>query len=163
MRAITIEVASDAKQPCAVKDAAYKALIELVTDICKRNGIKKLVWSTNKSDRVNHKACPGDYLYNRMGEIAATVNAKLGAAEETPAPQTPDKPVSGTGVQPYTVKVTAKVLNVRKGPGTNYGIVTQIKKGEVYTIVEEAVNGSTKWGHLKSGAGWISLAYTQKR
>lgn len=177
MRAITIEVASDAKQPCAVKDAAYKALIELVTDICKRNGIKKLVWSTNKSDRMNHKngcnmtvhrdyaakACPGDYLYNRMGEIAATVNAKLGAAEETPAPQTPDKPVSGTGVQPYTVKVTAKVLNVRKGPGTNYGIVTQIKKGEVYTIVEEAVNGSTKWGHLKSGAGWISLAYTQKR
>ena len=46
-RAVTIEVASDSKHPYAVTDAAYKSLIKLVTDICKRNGIKKLVWSNN--------------------------------------------------------------------------------------------------------------------
>ena len=40
-RAITIEVASDAKEPYAVNDTAYAALIKLVADICKRNGIKK--------------------------------------------------------------------------------------------------------------------------
>ncbi len=62
----------------------------------------------------------------------------------------------------YKVKVTANVLNVRKGAGTNYSAVSKIYKNEVYTIVAEVMNGSTKWGKLKSGAGWISLAYTKK-
>lgn len=62
----------------------------------------------------------------------------------------------------YKVKITASVLNVRKGAGTNYGVATTVKKGEVYTIVGEKMNGSTKWGKLKSGAGWISLAYAKK-
>lgn len=92
-RAITIEVASDTYHPYAVNDKAYAALLNLVTDICRRNGIKKLVWSTNKNERMNHlngcnmtvhrdyanKSCPGDYLYNRHGEIAAEVNKRLGA------------------------------------------------------------------------------------
>ena len=176
MRAVTIEVASDSKHPYAVKAAAYNSLIELVADICKRNGIKKLVWSTNKADRVNHKngcnmtvhrdyankACPGDWLYNRMGEIAAAVNSKLGATEQ-PTKPAGDKPISGVGVSPYTVRIATAVLNVRKGPGTNYGIAMQVKNGEVFTIVEEYKNGSTTWGKLKSGVGWISLAYTKKR
>lgn len=92
-RAITIEVASDTKHPYAVTDDAFKALIELITDICKRNGIKKLVWSVKKDDRVNHKngcnmtvhrdyankSCPGKYLYDRHPEIAAEVNKRLSA------------------------------------------------------------------------------------
>lgn len=91
-RSVTIEVASDTYDPYAVTDKAYNALIELVADICKRNGIKKLVWSTDKNTRINHlngcnmtvhrdyanKSCPGDYLYNRMGDIASKVNKKLG-------------------------------------------------------------------------------------
>lgn len=95
-RAVTIEVASDNTHPYAVNNKAYAKLILLVTDICKRNGIKKLVWSTNKSDRINHrngcnmtvhrdyanKACPGDYLYSRHGQIAAEVNKKLAAEQE---------------------------------------------------------------------------------
>ena len=56
----------------------------------------------------------------------------------------------------YTVKINTAVLNVRDGAGTKYKINTTVKKDEVYTIVEES-NG---WGKLKSGAGWISLAYT---
>lgn len=92
-RAITIEVASDTYHPYAVNDKAYAALLNLVTDICRRNGIKKLVWSTSKNERMNHlngcnmtvhrdyanKSCPGDYLYNRHGNIAAEVNKRLGA------------------------------------------------------------------------------------
>lgn len=98
-RAVTIEVASDTKHPYAVNAKAYAALLDLVTDICKRNGIKKLVWSTDKNTRVNHlnganmtvhrdyanKSCPGDYLYNRHGEIAAEVNKRLGVTEAKPA------------------------------------------------------------------------------
>lgn len=34
---------------------------------------------------------------------------------------------------------------------------------EVYTIVEEADGpGASKWGRLKSGAGWISLDFVKK-
>lgn len=58
----------------------------------------------------------------------------------------------------YKVQITADSLNVRKGAGTSYATNGSVKKGEVYTIVEEK-NG---WGKLKSGAGWISLAYTKK-
>ena len=94
-RAITIEVASDTAEPYAVTDKAYAALLDLVTDICKRNGIKKLVWSTSKTDRVNHrngcnmtvhrdfanKSCPGTYLYERHAQIAAEVNKRLDATD----------------------------------------------------------------------------------
>ena len=58
----------------------------------------------------------------------------------------------------YLVKVTAYSLNVRKGPGASYDISGTVKKGEVFTITETQ-NG---WGKLKSGAGWISLGYTQR-
>lgn len=63
----------------------------------------------------------------------------------------------------YTVKVTASALNIRKGPGTNYGTNGVIKDKGVYTIIEESTGtGATKWGKLKSGAGWISLDYAKK-
>lgn len=47
--AVTIEVASDTKPPYAVTDAAYKALINLCADICKRNEIKELKWKGDKN------------------------------------------------------------------------------------------------------------------
>ena len=63
----------------------------------------------------------------------------------------------------YRVRTTADVLNIRKGPGTNYGVAGQIKGKGIYTIVAEAAGpGATKWGKLKSGAGWISLDYVTK-
>lgn len=99
-RAVTIECASDMKEPYAINSAVYNKLIDLVTDICKRNGITKLVWSTNKSDRVNHKngcnmtchrdyankSCPGTYIYEREGQIAKEVNARLSGVTPTPTP-----------------------------------------------------------------------------
>ena len=90
-RAITIEVANtEAKHPWPVSDAAYKALIDLLVDICQRNGIKKLLWKGDKSligqvDKQNmtvhrwfaNKACPGDFLYDLHPQIAAEVNERL--------------------------------------------------------------------------------------
>ena len=178
-RAITIEVASDTTHPYAVTAKAYAALLDLVTDICKRNGIKKLVWSTNKNDRVNHrngcnmtvhrdfanKACPGEYLYSRHGEIAAEVNRRLqgasnggGVVVTPPAAEKPTGGTTGATVTPYHVRVKITNLNIRKGPGTTYAVTGQIKDRGVYTIVEQKGN----WGRLKSGAGWISLSYTKK-
>ena len=63
----------------------------------------------------------------------------------------------------YKVKVTASALNIRKGPGTNYGKSGIIKDKGIYTIIaESAGKGAKMWGKLKSGAGWISLDYTKK-
>ena len=58
----------------------------------------------------------------------------------------------------YLVKINTDVLNVRSGAGTSYPVVTQVKRGQIYTIVDET-NG---WGKLKSGAGYIKLSYTVK-
>lgn len=86
-RAITIEVASDTSHPYAVTEAAYNALIRLVADIAKRNNMGTLKWKANKSlvgkpgqqNMTVHrwfanKACPGEYLYSRMGDIAEKAN-----------------------------------------------------------------------------------------
>lgn len=60
---------------------------------------------------------------------------------------------------PYLVRIETDVLNVRAGASEQSKITTQVKKGQVYTIVDR--NGD--WGKLKSGAGWINLNYTKKR
>lgn len=90
-RAITIEVASGTKHPYEVTDAAYKALINLLVDICQRNpsigtlkwkGDKGLIGQPDKQNMTVHrwfanKACPGEWLYSRHAQIAAEVNARL--------------------------------------------------------------------------------------
>lgn len=79
------------------------------------------------------------------------------------AGKTPVVPEQKPSAVPYRVRVTADVLNIRKGAGTGYAVAGQIKGGGVYTIVEEkAGTGAKSWGKLKSGAGWISLDYTSR-
>lgn len=100
-RAITIEVASDTYHPYRVNNAAYKSLIKLLVDICKRNNIKELKWKADKSligqvDKQNmtvhrwfaNKSCPGDYLYNLHGQIAKEVNAQLGSGTSSTTKKT---------------------------------------------------------------------------
>ena len=170
-QAVTIEVACEAKHPYAITEKAMAALIELCADICRRNGIKKLLWFGDKNLVGNpakqnltvhrwfaNKACPGDYIYQRLGDIAAKVNAKLGATGA--APVQPSAPVSSV---PYKVRITATDLRIRKGPGTNTVIVQNAITPGVYTIVSEATGqGATLWGKLKSGQGWVSLDFCKK-
>lgn len=174
--AVTIEVASDSKDPYAITEKAMDALIALCADICKRNNIKSLIWKGDKSlvgkpDKQNmtvhrwfaNKSCPGDYLYARMGQIASEVNKRLGPGT-TSTPTAPTTPTTATMVGcPYKVRVTATDLRIRKGPGTDTAIVQKAIAPGVYTIVNEATGqGATKWGKLKSGIGWISLDFAKK-
>lgn len=161
-RAITIEVATENKEPYAANEAAYNATIELVADICKRNGIKKLVWSTDKNTRVNHlngcnmtvhrdyanKSCPGTYLYERMGDIAAKVNAKLGVAPEpTPNPGTDTKVVTYYKVKTAKRGWLPEVIDL-----TDYAGVT----GQPITDVAVKVNqGSVKYRVHNKGGKWL--------
>ena len=95
-RAITIECASYTKHPYAINNKVYKSLVKLCTDICKRNNIKELKWKGDnkligKIDQQNmtvhrwfaNKSCPGDYIYNRLGQIADEVNANLKPATKS--------------------------------------------------------------------------------
>lgn len=236
-RAITIECASDRTDPYAINSKVYNSLIALCVDICERNGITELKWRADKSligqvDKQNmtvhrwfkNKACPGEYIYSRLGQIANEVNAKLGVKSED-YPETPfevqviiddlsirekatkdstfkgytkkgkftitevsgdwgklksgagwiyigekewctilshvggtsaNKPAANSGE--YQVYVGIPDLCIRTGAGTNYSLTGKHTGIGTFTIVEEK-NG---WGRLKSGAGWISLAFTTK-
>ena len=83
-RAVTIEVSnSEARYPWPVSAAAYRALIDLCVDICRRNGINRLSYTGDTSGNLTaHRwfaatACPGDYLYARFPQIAEEVNQRL--------------------------------------------------------------------------------------
>ena len=118
-RAITVEIASDTFNPYAITDAAYNALIDLAVDVCKRNGKTKLLWFGDKNKSLTYepktnemvitchrwfaaKACPGDYVYSRLGQIADEVNKRLG----TTSSQTPSSSSSSSSTSTsdtYTV------------------------------------------------------------
>ncbi len=100
-RAVTIECASDKTEPYAMNSAVYATLIKLCTDICKRNGKSKLLWFADKDKSLKYspksdemvltvhrwfanKSCPGDWLYNRLADLAAKVTAALGGTAQTP-------------------------------------------------------------------------------
>ena len=137
-RAITIEVASDTYHPYRVNDVAYKSLIKLLVDICKRNGKKKLLWLGDKTKTLNYspkademvltvhrwfanKSCPGDWLYARLGDLASKVTASLADSS---------KPAASTG------KVKAGNLVTITG-GTYYGgkaIPAWVKKLKWYVL-----------------------------
>lgn len=145
-RAITIEVASDTKEPYAVNAKAYAALIDLLVDICKRNGIKELVWSTNKADRVNHKngcnmtvhrdyankSCPGTYLYERHAQIASEVNKRLGSTNIKPAPEKPSGGLYRVQTGAFKVKANADAMLAKvKAKGFD---TYMVKVGDLYKI-----------------------------
>lgn len=163
-RAITIEVASDTSHPYAVTAAAYDALIKLVADICKRNGIKRLLWKADKSligqvDKQNmtvhrwfaNKACPGQYLYERHSEIAAKVNEILGAVEQvTPAPSTPE-------VTAPADDVPGTIWKFFKGKGLNDFAVAGIM-GNLYA--ESAFKPTNLQNTYEKKLGYTDATYT---
>ena len=141
-----------------------------VPDNLKPGDVIKLV---SGATYVDGKAIPGwvfkSTLYCRgfRGDDVVFSTLKTGAVtgvvkktsiqgfEGTIAPSTPHP----TTKFPYLVIIDTDVLNVRAGASTSTKVTTQVKRGQVYTIVAE----DGEWGKLKSGAGWIHLGYTKKK
>lgn len=230
-RAVTIECASDMSEPYAMNSAVYNSLIKLCVDICRRNGKKKLLWLADKNKTLNYapksdemvltvhrwfanKSCPGNWLYSRLGDLAAKVTSELskttssGGTASTSQMYRVRKTWSDSKSQLGAYKILANAkkkadenagykvfdasgnvylnlirsicsrclgwlcsswinnianLNIRKGPGTNYGKTGQFTDKGIFTIVQESKGeGATLWGKLKSGAGWISLDFAKK-
>lgn len=168
---------SDLTTAKAVAKRTYEAAVELFASLCKQYGLDPMKDGVIISHREgcarglasNH----GDpeHLWNQLGTgytmngFRKAVQAAMKGGGVTTTPNTEKPATGGTGatVKPYLVRVTIPDLYIRKGPGTNYGKNGFIKPG-VYTIVEERTGaGASKWGKLKSGAGWISLDYAKRR
>lgn len=89
-RAVTIEVADNKiGNGWGCSNAAMAKLILLCADICRRNGIPKLVYTGNTNGNLTlHKFfantdCPGAYLESQMPKIASEVNKLLASGATT--------------------------------------------------------------------------------
>lgn len=171
-RAITIEIASDKKHPYTINDAAYKSLVDLCVDICQRNDIPGLKWRADKSligqpDKQNitvhrwfaNKACPGQYLYDRLGQLADEVNARLGITVDlTDDPETEETYSFEQFIMDVQKAIGAKVDGI-PGPETlSKTITVSKKKNRQHPIVKPiqkrlAVLGYTKVGKADGIAG----------
>lgn len=85
MMAVTIEVSNSVNgEPWSVSEAAYKSLLNLCEDICRRNNIRALEFTGNKSGNLTmHKffaatGCPGPTLSVKFNDIAREINRRLG-------------------------------------------------------------------------------------
>ena len=135
-RAITIEVANTVGyEPYPISDAAYKSLINLLVDICKRNGIPKLLWKADKSliGKVSEqnmtvhrwyaaKSCPGNWLYQHHEQIADDVNKRLEEDKEVERWKTIKDVPAG-----YYREQTQRLMNegVLKGKGDGVIDITE--------------------------------------
>ena len=122
---------------------AYANAIELVKILLKYYG-----WTVDKVKRHKDwsgKHCPAWLIEGKFGYTWDWFKKQVATNQPASTPTSNDA---------FVVKVAVDSLNVRKGPGTSYAVVTSIKKGEAYTIVEVKVS----WGKLKSGVGWINIS-----
>ena len=174
-RAITIECASDTFHPYAMNDKVYATLITLCTDICRRNGKKKLLWFADKNKSLAYspkqdemvltvhrwfanKSCPGDWLYSRLGDVAAKVTVNLSSAST---------PTTTPSTSKTTEEVAEEVIAGKWGNGEdrkqrltaagyNYSLIqakvnelmgakTTVSSKSIDELAREVIQG--KWGN----------------
>lgn len=172
---VQFEVCEDSLTDKSYFEKVYKEACEITAYLCKMynidpegtvelNGVKvptilchadsyKLGLGNNHGDVYN--------WFNKYGKTMDDVRTDVAAIIKNSGNTvvSADSSVATT----YRVKVTANVLNVRNGAGTNYKLTGQIRDGGVYTIIEEKTGtDGNRWGLLKSRLGWICLNYTTK-
>lgn len=156
-RAVTIECASETYHPYEMNSNVYNSLVKLCVDICKRNGKKKLLWFNDKNKTLNYspksdemiitvhrwfdnKACPGDWLYNRLGDLAKKVTEQLGGNSK------PKKPTIT-----YRVYADGKWYSEVKGLSN----VAGRKKQAISAVAVKVSKGDIKYRvHLLNG-DWL--------
>lgn len=162
-RAVTIEVANDTiGGNWHVSDKALSKLIELCVDICKRNGIKQLNFTGDKSGNLTmHKwfaatTCPGPYLESKFPYIASEVNKKLTRTETTQKlPQCVEYSVGQVviflGGKHHTSANSDKGFTTKSGRAK----VTAVLPGGKHPIHLRAVD--TKGNYTSGVYGWVDL------
>ena len=131
---------------------AYLNAIELVKILMKYHGFT--IGQVKQHYNWTKKDCPTWLRSGKFGLnwkwFTEQITGKSVAVVPSPAPN--------TAFKPYIAKCNTNNLNCRKGPGTNYDIERQINKGVAVTIVDQKMNGTTKWLKAKSGY-WVCAKY----
>lgn len=149
-RAITIEVVnSQSGGNWPVSDKALEATIKLCIDICKRNNIKRLNFTGDKTGNLTmHKwfaatTCPGPYLESKFPYIAEEVNKGLNSQPVVnPTPQ-PAQILYKVQTGAFSNKKNAEALADRlKKLGFETYIVSERKEGAAQTPAPEVRVGS---------------------
>ena len=164
-RAVTIECASDNTEPYAFKDVVYQRLIELCTDICKRNGKTKLLWMGDKAKTLNYtpksdemvltvhrwfanKSCPGNWMYARMGDLASNNGKAI--------------PGWVKKLRWYVVEVSGDRTVINKDESGRYAIMSPVKTSALAVAgtkpsedyrIHTVVHGDTLWAIAKKYLG----------
>lgn len=188
-RAVTIECASDKEEPYAMHQVVYDRLVDLCEDICRRNGKKKLLWFGDKDKSLNYepkddemlitvhrwfanKSCPGNWLYARLGDLAAKVTTQLGGGNEEVIP-------SGMQAREFQnlteAQVVAKVGALFTADQKKSGILASVSMAQFilesgYGKSELALGANNCFGMKKSlsgntwgGSTWDGVSiYTKK-
>ena len=104
--------------------------------------------------------------YNAAGRVSDPATITVNVVEDGTAavPATP----AGVTLPPGApwAAITARVLNVRRGPGTNYPVIGQLQQNDVVEI--SGKNADSSWLQIvyptgTIGRGWISASYAQVR
>ena len=162
-RAVTIECASDMSEPYAMNSKVYNSLVNLCTDICKRNGKTKLLWLGDKNRTLNYspksnemvltvhrwfanKSCPGNWLYARLGDLANQVTANLQGTPVKPSPS-PSKSID---------TIAREVIRGNWGNGADRKARLE-KAGYNYGAVQERVNAILGGSHTSAPSKSIDV------
>jgi N-acetylmuramoyl-L-alanine amidase CwlA len=142
---------------CMFNDAerqkkAYLNAIELVKILMKYHGFT--IGQIKQHYNWTKKDCPAWLRSGKFGLNWKWFTEQITGKSATVVPN----PAPNTTFKPYIAKCNTNNLNCRKGPGTNYDVERQINKGVAITIVDQKMNGTTKWLKAKSGY-WVCAKY----
>lgn len=140
-------------------DEAEKNAAQFVASLLKERG-----WGIDKVKKHQdfaNKYCPHRTLDKGWNRFLDMVKSHLNGSSSSSSNSTSTSTSSNTSSNtPFTVKIICDELNIREKADFNSKVVGVVKRGEVFTIVEES-NGL---GKLKSGKGYISMgtSYVEK-
>jgi hypothetical protein len=167
---IGFEICEDGLSDPAYFLSVYKEAVELCVYLCKLHGLTErdiLCHSEGYKRGIATNHADVMHWFPRHGKSMDTFRADV-KARLAPGDKTPDSPVdTPAAFTPYRVRVYVATLNIRKGPGTNFGTWGHFTGKGIFTVVDEATGpGAKKWGLLKAHAknrnGWIALDFTTK-
>lgn len=164
-RAICIETSSDAYEPFAVNDVAYASLLDLCTNICRRNGKSRLLWLGDKDATLTYKpkedeivischrwfapnkSCPGTWLYSRLGEIAETVTARLNpTVASDPVEDAAGSPGDGNTPHDWSEDAFRWAIEneILRGDGSSFRLNNPITREEMVVMLHRAIHPKDK-------------------
>lgn len=142
-RAVTIEVSNcQYGGNWLVSDRVLNTLIDLVTDICRRNGIKNCTYTGGKDGVLQmHKwyaqtSCPGPYLASKFTYIAQEVNKRLRGEKNT-----------SSSSNLYRVRKNWEDSKSQKGAFKNLNSAIELAKKSGYKVYDN--NGKQVYPEVK--------------